>query len=381
MRIIMMRSNPVDPDPRVEKEINTMLKFGFELKVLAWERNALKGIEKRKTLSVENGKVPIDLFYRKASFGRGIINGWSLFLFQVFLLKKLVQYRKDYDVIHACDFDTVIPAFVIAKLFGKKYVYDIFDYYVDAFRVPTILMRLIESIDIHMINKSDAVIIVNESRIEQIKKSAPKYLSIIHNSPDSVISKSQNFTPLGMDIPLRKKLRFVYVGVLSKSRFLIEIAEIIADFKDAELHIAGFGDLEGYFMKMSSEKENIFFYGKINYCTTLALTAYGDLVLAIYNPVVPNHRYSSPNKLYEAMLVKKPIIVAEGTGIDEVIQVNNTGFVVAYDKKSLTTLLEELIQTDPNVFHAMGAKANNLYVEKYSWSIMEERIKSLYMQL
>jgi len=381
MRIIMMRSNPVDPDPRVEKEINTMLKFGFELKVLAWERNALKGIEKRKTLSVANGKVPIDLFYKKASFGRGIINGWSLFLFQVFLLKKLVQYRKDYDFIHACDFDTVIPAFVIAKLFGKKYVYDIFDYYVDAFRVPTILMRLIESIDIQMINKSDAVIIVNESRIEQIKKSAPKYLSIIHNSPDSVISQSQNFTPLGMDVPLRKKLRFVYVGVLSKSRFLIEIAEIIAEFKDAELHIAGFGDLEGYFMKMSSEKENIFFYGKINYCTTLALTAYSDLVLAIYNPVVPNHRYSSPNKLYEAMLVKKPIIVAEGTGIDEVIQVNNTGFVVAYDKKSLTTLLEELIQTDPNVFHAMGAKANNLYVEKYSWSIMEERIKSLYMQL
>ncbi|WP_203248016.1 glycosyltransferase family 4 protein [Sporosarcina beigongshangi] len=378
MRIMMARSNPVNPDPRVEKELNTLLTYGYDLRVLAWERNLEQQLEKRDVVSLDNGQVQIDLFRKEALFGRGIINLWSLLLFQLFLLKKLIHYRKEYDVIHACDFDTVIPAFIVSKIFRKKYVYDVFDYYVDAFRVPTILKPIIEGLDIRMMNKADAVIIVNESRIEQIRKSVPKSLWIIHNSPVRLPSVNGGFVPMG---ELNKKLKFVYVGVLSKSRFLLEIAEVIAKFKDAELHIGGFGDLESYFKKQSVKYDNIFYYGKLDYESTLALTRYCDVMLAIYNPVVPNHRFSSPNKLYEAMLLKKPIIVAEQTGIDEIVAANHTGFVIAYDKLSLTALIEQLLQTNPYVFLEMGIRSHRLYVEKYAWSIMGERLIRLYEQL
>ena len=374
----MTRSNPVNPDPRVEKELNTLLACGYKLKVLAWERNAGHDIEKRDVVSIENGQVPLDLFHKEALFGQGIINLWSLLLFQFFLLKKLIYYRREYDVIHACDFDTVIPAFVISKIFRKKYVYDVFDYYVDAFRVPTILKPAIECLDIQMMNRADAVIIVNESRIEQIRKSVPKSLWIIHNSPDRLPVAEGRFVPMGS---ANKKLKFVYVGVLSTSRFLLEIADVISEYEDVELHIGGFGDLESHFRELSVKHSNIFFYGKLNYDSTLALTGHCDVMLALYNPLVPNHRYTSPNKLYEAMLLKKPIIVAEHTGIDKIVAVNHTGFVIAYDKPSLTTLIEQLLHMNPNVFQEMGIRSHRLYIEKYSWSIMGERLTSLYEQL
>jgi len=374
----MTRSNPIYPDPRVEKELNTLLACGYELKVLAWERNAGKDIEKRDVVSIENGQVPLELFHKEALFGRGIINFWSLLLFQLFLLKKLILYRKEYDVVHACDFDTVIPAFVVSKVLRKKYVYDVFDYYVDAFRVPAILKPVIECLDIQMINQADAVIVVNESRIEQIRKSVPKSLWVIHNSPDRYPLASSGFVPMGS---ANKKLKFVYVGVLSTSRFLLEIADVISKFKDAELHIGGFGDLESRFRELSMEHSNIFFYGKLDYHSALTLAGHCDVMLALYNPIVPNHRFTSPNKLYEAMLLKKPIIVAEHTGIDDIVVANHTGFVIAYDKPSLTILMEQLLHTNPNVFQEMGIRAHRLYIEKYAWSIMGERLISLYKQL
>src|SRR5690606_3978692 len=100
----------------------TLLTYGYDLRVLAWERNLEQQLEKRDVVSLDNGQVQIDLFRKEALFGRGIINLWSLLLFQLFLLKKLIHYRKEYDVIHACDFDTVIPAFIVSKIFRKKYV-------------------------------------------------------------------------------------------------------------------------------------------------------------------------------------------------------------------------------------------------------------------
>ena len=53
----------------------------------------------------------------------------------------------------------------------------------------------------------------------------------------------------------------------------------------------------------------------IDYESALELYAKCDLMFALYDPAIPNHRYSAPNKVYEAMLLGKPIIVAEGTGV------------------------------------------------------------------
>jgi len=40
MRIIFLRSNPVDPDPRVEKEVNSLVKAGYKAEILAWDRSS-----------------------------------------------------------------------------------------------------------------------------------------------------------------------------------------------------------------------------------------------------------------------------------------------------------------------------------------------------
>ncbi|MBJ9983225.1 glycosyltransferase family 4 protein [Bacillus sp. S72] len=375
MRIVFLRSNPVNPDPRVEKEVNTLIGLGHKASILAWNRTVNKDEDlKNGELHLQNGSVPIRYFNIKATFGGGIKNIFSLILFLICQIVWLIKHRKNYDVIHACDFDTVIPAYICAKLFRKKYVYDIFDYYVEAYHVPSFLKNTVEKLDICMINNSNAVIIANENRLQQIAKSTPENLYIVHNSPDVKFNLS-----VEPDVIIKpsNRLKFVYVGILGKGRMLEEIIDMFGHHPEWELHIGGFGELESYVIDRAHENANIFFYGKIPYAKTLKLESECDVLFAVYDPSVPNHRYSSPNKLYEALMLGKPIIVAEGTGIDELVKQNDIGKVVKYNKFSFEQACEQ-IEREFAKKEEIARKARILYENEYSWGIMEKRLGDLY---
>src|SRR5690554_3139092 len=145
MRVVLLRSNPVNPYPRLEKTANCLLKNGYSVHVLAWDRSS-KYNEKLTKLELSNGDVPITRFGIPSSYGAGIKkNLFPLIKFQFELLKWLIKNRTSYDVIHAYDFDTGYVSLVIARLFRKKIVYDIADYYVDSHNLKnTALGSMIE---------------------------------------------------------------------------------------------------------------------------------------------------------------------------------------------------------------------------------------------
>lgn len=60
-------------------------------------------------------------------------------------------------------------------------------------------------------------------------------------------------------------MKIVYVGILQDKRFIKELADIVKDNNECELHIGGFGKFENYFQYMASKYENIKYYGKLPY--------------------------------------------------------------------------------------------------------------------
>ena len=208
MRIVYMRSNPINPYPRAEKEMSAALKYGHSPIALAWDRRVEEFRIEESKIRLHNGEVTIFRFNIKADFGQGLANLKPLLKWQIELIKWLVKNRESYDLIHAYDFDTVLPALYMNIFYNKKYVYDICDFYIDAFNVPKILKPLIKRMDFYAIKKAEATIIVNESRIEQIKGSKPKKLVIIHNTPMELETEALNM--------LTKKPTIFYGGVLGK---------------------------------------------------------------------------------------------------------------------------------------------------------------------
>ncbi len=371
MRVIFLRSNAILPDPRVEKEADSLIKFGYQVMALAWDRSE-NDHNKNGYISLENGQLSVRRFQIKAGYGRGLRNLVPHLLFQFKLFGWLVKHHKEFDCIHACDFDTAYTALIISKLYRKPLIYDIFDYYVDSFQIPNIIKPLLKNIDKRIMNAADAVIITNESRIEQISKSNPKKLVVIHNSP-----KFNQTLVNQPETSQREKYRFVYVGILSKSRLIEEVLKLFINTPDWELHIAGFGILENEVKSVATQNNNIHYYGRIPYKQTLELESTSDILFAVYHPTkMKNNKYASPNKLYEAMMLGKPIIVAKGTGIDEMVKKYGLGKVIDYSGTAFKRAAEELISE--NTFSAIRGYSQALYHQQFSWDIMEQRLGNLY---
>lgn len=376
MRIVFIRSNPVDPYPRLEKTANSLISNGHEGYVLAWDRKE-DYKKKESVITLKDSKIKVTRFGIMGEYGGGIKKNWKALLkFQFRILSWLIKNRNRYDVIHAYDFDTGFISLICAKLLRKKIVYDIPDYYIDAHKLRgTKVGNIIEKLECSIINSAEATIICTEKRKEQINKSNPKKLVIIHNSPlEFNTCKFNNFNNSN------NKFKVVYVGILSNARFLKEITEVIINRDDCEFHVGGFGALEEYFKKISIKYSNIFFYGRLKYDKTLELESNCDIMTAIYDPKIPNHYYAAPNKFYEALMLGKPLIMIENTGMDNVIKENNLGEVIEFSKEDLSKAINKLIQRK-NEWKQISERSKKIYKENYSWNKMNERLVELYKNI
>ena len=376
MRVLFVRSNPVAPDPRVEKEARALRDLGHQVEILAWDRTAsLPTTERWGDILLH--RVPL-----RSEYARGIGNLPALLRWQWVLLKWLIRQRKRFDVIHACDFDTVLPALVMRGLFRKKVVYDIFDFYADHLRAtPGWIKRFIRWVDLRVISMVDAVILVDEGRRIQIRGATPRRLAVIYNSPEDMKDRLSCSQPATGAAQSEARLRLVYVGLLQVERGLLDVLSVLAHHPEWHLDLAGFGGDQDVILQQAARLPNVRWHGRIPYEYNLCLASRADALIALYDPAIPNHRFASPNKVYEAMMLGKPVVVARGTNVDRIIEQQQCGLVVEYgDLQELERALT-LLATNPTLRQQLGENARQAYDLHFGWPIMRNRLQNLYKDI
>lgn len=369
-RIVMIRSNSIEPDSRVEKEANSLQKAGYKITLLSWDRDSNYFVRhSRKKLAT--GKVSKISFGARAAFGAGMKSLPSYLKFQISLFLWLLKNRNRYDYCHLCDFDTAFTGSIACRMLGKKYIFDIFDYLsTDA---HSFFERCIEKAENNIINHANATIICTKKRTQQIKKATPRNLTIIHNSPDIIPGLAKNH-------PKNDKVKIAYIGILQDYRLLPEMVHAISEMEHVEFHIAGFGKYESYMKRASEKYSNIFYYGKISYEDTLRLESVCDLMTAIYDPQIGNHTYAAPNKFYEALYLGKPLIMVKKTGMSEIVKKNNIGTLIDFSEEGFVDGLTRLIHKKDD-WEDMGVRMKKLYHDQFSWQTMETRLIELYQRI
>ncbi len=377
MRIVLIRATEVMPDPPVEKMANTLISQGHSVTILAWDRSNTYA-ERGSIKKLANSETEIVHFGIPAKYSGGIkANFKGLLLFQMRIIRWLFRHRREYDAVHAFDFDTGFASMICCKLLRKKLIYHVLDYYAEGHILPgRLLNSIIEFFEIRVINSANATVICTEKRKEQIRKASPRKLYVIHNTPDSVQQMDTSFQVNGCT----GKLKLVYVGVLSRMRLLKETVEVVSKMDDVEMHIGGFGEYEDWMQKAAEQYSNVFFYGKLQYSETLALEKQCDIMMAVYDPSIRNHKYAAPNKFYESIMLGKPIIMAYDTGHDDIITKNDIGILTEYSESGIRDAIYAL-EKRRNEWNDMGKRAMNLYNSNYSWTIMTERIEEMYRNL
>lgn len=364
----MLRSNPVSPDPRVSKSAASLVSAGYHVTVFCWDRL-------QQTLTGD--QLPGVTFIRRQIRGRyasGLKNLVPLLRWQIALFGWLFANRNKMDVIHACDFDTVVPAFCISQLFHIPLIYDIFDFYADNIRaVNPAAARMAAWLDRRIIRRVDGVILADENRIDQLKPAVPKRQVVIYNTPPDRYMNGGS----GPD----GRFTIAYAGQLLLNRGLLELITVVSQHPEWQLNLAGFGGDAEKIVAAAKACPNITFSGSVDYDKALQMMITSTVIYALYDPKLPNHRYASPNKLFEAMMLAKPIIVAGGTGIDRLVEKEAIGLVVPYgDCSALEQALCKLDE-NPGKAHEIGLRARKCYENRYNWSKMEGKLLSFYRQV
>lgn len=371
--VVFLRSNPIDPDPRVEKQARTLARAGWQVSAVGWDRSGkLPKQEQRDLFSI----------YRtgpRAAFGTGFRNLVGLIRWEWDLLKWLWFNRSRYSHIHAADLDTLLPALILKYLAKKRVVYDIFDFFADSRKGPAIFKKVARNVEIWAIGLADAVILADQSRVGQIHGAKPKYLEFILNSPEFFQEATSSLEKPSHSSP---NLRIVFVGFLQEQRWLFEMLDLVEKHLDWHFDLAGFGDLEESLRARIKTIRNAKFHGRVSHTTAMELSAHADVLFAIYDPKVPNHKYSSANKLFEAMMLGKPILVARGTGMDQMVEKYNLGFVVDYDSpEEVEKILLRVASWDIATKGAFAKRVRSVFHNHFSWEIMSKRLLKLYETL
>lgn len=369
-RVCIIRSNPVRPDSRVEKEAWSLAKAGYDVHILAWDRDTdVK--ETDDFVQVADARIPITRLGYKATYGEGTKNLKAYLSFQ-FSMRKWLR-KHPFDIVHACDFDTAFFSNGVVRRKKEKFVFDIFDF---LFGEPEgIVQKTVKKVQLKIIDRADATIICTEERRKQIAGSVPKKLTVIHNTPAAAqIGQSENRTEQ------TGRVKIVYVGILQDFRLLKEIAEAVSENNGIELHIGGFGKYEEFFTDMAKRFDNIYFYGRLTYDQTLSLESECDIMLAVYDPSIENHRFAAPNKFYESLMLGKPVVMVKNTGMSQAVESNGIGTLIEYSKEGFVDGINKLIEAKSE-WQEMGEKMKKLYHEQYCWDEMERRLIQTYAEL
>ncbi len=366
MRITFTRSNPVWADPRVERAARCLQGAGYNCLALAWARETgKKAAPLRTCLNVRR-------FYFPGRFGGGLANALGLLVFNGWLLYMHLKDRP--QVIHAVDLDTVFAALAARLIIKNRVVYDIADWYADSRKVGR-LKPLVSWLERLACRAADLVVLAHERRIKQIGFTPRRWI-VFYNTPEDLHCLEDHGHTEPGDY-------FAYVGVLQPDRGIEHIIRAAVS-AGAKLTIAGFGPLAKLCAQKSQKEELITFRGRVSYEEALTVQKGALAILAFYDPSISNNRFAAPNKLYEAMMLGRPIITSGGTLVGEIVERKGIGLVVPYgDVLSIRDALR-FIMLHPEERQRMGQRGRKLYEEQYSFTrqcmVMQEAYRGLISQ-
>lgn len=369
-RIILVKTNLRDIDPRLSKEIDVLMHRGYSIILLCWDREC-------KTINNEQEKDYDDYkeirLRLRAPCGKKILPFLPIWwCFELYWLLKLHT-----DIVHSINLDTIVPAIIASKIQRNNIIYEMFDTYEDEVKLPQIVRNFFVYIDKFFMHSANAVIIVDESRIKELNGIPNDNIVVIYNSPSDYIKKiNKNNTTKD------KSFTIFFAGILTKYRSIDRIIILVKEMENVKLVIAGYGNLVGEIKKLAYENPSkIKFLGKISHNMVIDLSMSADLLFSLYDPSIPLHKFASSNKLFEAMMCGKPILVSKNTSMDAIVRKENCGIVINYnDINSIRHAIIKLIN-DPKLCIKLGKNGRKAYEKKFNWKIMENRLLSIYKKL
>ena len=360
-------------DNRINKEINTLIKQGYELYYIAPADQ--KEIDKYISYNKNVNVIPIKKYERGMKrLRKGVKEAYEAAL------------KVNADVYHFHDPELIIAGIKL-KLKGKKVIYDVHENYVSILLSRRKNLKFLKYIILFVFYwfferisdlLFDGIITVCEEVNSKFRK---KKSIIIPNYPVLSFFENKNSsdkkTPNGDE-----KVIFLYLGGISVERGIKEMlkaAEIASRECRMKLVIIGRPDEES--KKYLTMKQDYFEHIPWKpYLEALSLARNADVGMITLHPT-PNHLSTSPVKLFEYMALGLPVIASDFPKWHEYLDEADCAFFV--DPKNPESIGKKMIKlcTDATLRKEMGARAKKMVNERYNWASIEQNIIDMYTKI
>ncbi len=367
-RIIVSVTNDLVTDQRVRKVCNTLFSEGFDILLIG-----------RKL----PGSLPIKRNYKTCRMRLLFKKGFLFYAeFNTRLFLKLLFVRK--DILLSNDLDTLLPNYLVSRLFRKKLVYDSHELFTE---VPELIHRPFVqnvwlSIERFIFPKLKNVLTVNRSIADIYNEKYKVPIHVIRN----ISSKLPVFKPdqdLAEKVKGNQKMLILQGSGINKDRGAEEAVAMMQYLENVVLVIVGGGDVFEKLKEISIDlkiQDKVKIVGKLPYEELLKYTQIADLGLSLDKGTNLNYEYSLPNKVFDYIQCQIPMMVSNRRVVAKLVRDNDIGVVFEkHEPKEMAKIVTDVFLNKAQL------KKWQINLKKaaaiYNWENESEKLKEIYRKL
>lgn len=384
LKVCMLVTNEVTPDPRVMKEAITLRDCGCQVAVIG-RKTQENSPHREKVSGIEIIRVSQRVFKKSRGFLQIVKTLYRVLMINLKMLKSALQV--DTDVYHAHDLDTLPVAVAAGKVRKRRIIYDSHELYTeqrDDFSPA--LKKAMQAFERFLITKVDTVITVNESIAGELAvRYGIRKPRVLHNfSRFSCIET-------GLRAEQRAKLGFtedeivvLYHGGYQPGRGL---EELIASARHTDANIVivlrGFGPSEE---RLRRQAEKMGLADKVRFIPPVPMkdlikeAVFADIGIVSYRPTCLNNYYSLPNKLFEYMTAGLAVISRDLPEIKRLNKKINFGCLFDNDSPEEIARAINLLARDRELLVSCKQRALEWVKSEGNWDKEAEKLKEIYQR-
>ena len=380
--IVMAVDNEFYGDSRVENEARILSKNGFTIKIICFTFGNLPVYQNLNGIEVY--RIKINRKLKNILFG--IANTFPIynFLWAIILIKYCK--RLNANAIHAHDLYMAYPVSMAAKILKLPHVLDLHENYPEAVKgyrwATKFPARLIaqpsrwQRVEKKRLVKASRIIALSEDFAKSLHKKHPsipkKSIWVYPNVPDA--KQLLGFRVEKTSISDEEYFNITYFGGISQRRGIYTSLQalkiLIESHKNFRLILIGpvDGHEKSTFESALSKKTIKNHVIHIPWIDISLLPSYINDSRICISPIVKNAQHDSgvANKVFQYMLLRKPVIVSNSISQARIIQEANCGLIFESENaKDLSQKILELYNNE-NLRNEMGANGQMKVLEKYN---------------
>jgi glycosyltransferase involved in cell wall biosynthesis len=367
--VVLVKSDPIINQPTIrDQRIIKSLNKKYPVMVLGWDRVGLM----RGQVSWHGSCFKL-LNFRAPSGAPTLLLYLPFFWIWVFV--NLTKYRP--KVIHACDFEAVLPCQLYRMIFKNKLVFDVFDRYGMAYipRKNAFFRKLYSftnSFEERLAERADVLISVSDELINTFQRKPKKCISILNCAEDYAVDRRARSDK-------DNKLTIAFTGHIRRNRGLEALVAATKNLNGVNVVVTGRTEDKKMLAEIGNTSNGIKYLGYLEHTQVLTVEANSDAMFALYNlDENTQNKYVMGNKLFEAMMCGVPIITNVAAEI-----VNETQCGILVDYNNLDQIKQAIINLRDNIElrKKLGDNGRKAFLQKYNWGAMEHKLHKIYEEL